>query len=189
MPIGTLLVLGLAAGAVGVALGRMVFATLRYRGERLITCPENCRPAGVRVDARHAAATALGNPELRLSHCSRWPERAGCGQECLSQIATAPADCLVRNIAERWYRGKICASCGRPIGEIQWNVSQPALLRAGGQSLEWSRVPADQLYDVLAASAPLCFACHTANAFVRERPELAIGAVEAGRTVHATPGK
>jgi hypothetical protein len=28
----------------------------------------------------------LSQPHLRLSECSRWPERQGCGQECLSQI-------------------------------------------------------------------------------------------------------
>jgi len=43
------------------------------------------------VDEGHAAATtALGDPELRLKGCSHWPEREQCGQECLSQIESAP---------------------------------------------------------------------------------------------------
>ena len=112
-----------------VAIGRLVSAWLKYRGRRVITCPENRTPAGVLVDTRNAAATGLRKaPELRLSSCSRWPERAGCGQECLSQIAASPEDCLVRNILGKWYEGKNCAICGKRIGDIQWADHKPALL-------------------------------------------------------------
>lgn len=159
----------------GIAVWRLARAWWKYRGSRAITCPENRRPAGVVVDARHAAATALaGAPGLRLSSCSRWPERAGCGQECLAQVAASPEDCLVRNILTRWYRGKVCASCRRPFGDIEWTGQKPALLRAGKMSLEWNQVPADKLHEVMAASMPLCFACHMANTLVREHPELVV---------------
>jgi hypothetical protein len=159
----------------GIALWRLASAWFRYRGSRVIICPENRRPAGVVVDAGHAAATALRSaPELRLSTCSRWPELAGCGQQCLSQIAESPEDCLVRNILTGWYRGKVCATCGRPFGDIEWNGRKPALHRPGKMSVEWNQVPADKLYEVLAASLPLCFACHMANTLVREHPELVV---------------
>lgn len=60
----------------------------RYSGSRLVECPENQQPAVVTVDARHAAATGLhGRADLRLSTCTRWPERANCGQPCLPQAA------------------------------------------------------------------------------------------------------
>ncbi len=168
------ILIGVAALA-ALVIGRLVSTWFKYRGRRVITCPENRTPAGITVNARHAAATALGKaPELRLSACSRWPEKAGCGQECLAQIAASPEDCLVRNILVKWYQGKVCASCGRPIGEIEWSGSKPALLGAGKVSVEWSRVPADKLFEVLAASLPLCFACHMANTLVREHPELVV---------------
>jgi hypothetical protein len=113
----------------GVAVWRFGSAWLKYRGQRVITCPENHRPAGVVVDAAHAAATGFGKaPELRLSECTRWPEKAGCGQECLSEVRESGADCLVRNIIAKWYRDKVCAACGQPIGEIDWTGSRPALL-------------------------------------------------------------
>lgn len=161
----------LAAGAVW-RLGR---AWIRYRGQRVITCPENQRPAGVRVDALHAARTALGKgPELRLSACSRWPEMAGCGQMCLSQIEAAPEDCLVRNILLQWYEGKACAWCGHPFGEISLAGSKPALLRPDNISVEWSQVPADKLSETLLAALPICFACHMANTLVREHPEIVV---------------
>ena len=158
-----------------LVLPRLAKAWFKYRGARVVTCPENRNPAGVFVDAGHAVATCFHKaPNLRLSSCSRWPERAGCGQECLAQIAAAPYDCRVRTILGRWYAGKVCAGCGRPIGEIQWGSNEPALLQSGKVSVAWSEVPAEKLLGVLASSAPLCFACHMANTLVREHPDLAI---------------
>jgi hypothetical protein len=158
-----------------VVVWRWASAWLAYRGDRVITCPENDRPAGVRVDAVHAAAGALGiTPELRLSACSRWPEKAGCGQDCLREIEDAPADCLVRNIVARWYEGKSCAWCGNPIGTIDWGPNQPALLGADKNSVEWKQVPADRLFETLEAAVPVCFGCHMANKLVREHTDLAI---------------
>jgi hypothetical protein len=174
MPVSLAILAGLIVLAV-IFGGRWAAIWLKFRGARVITCPENRTPAGVRVDARHAAATALGKaPKLRLAACSRWPERASCGQECLSQISAAPEDCLVRNILVRWYHGKNCASCGRPFGDLDWSGAKPAILRPDGTSVEWSAIPADHLYEVLAASLPLCFACHMAKTLVRERPELVV---------------
>jgi len=171
--------LGILATLVVMAalvLGRLARAWLKYRGARIVTCPESQKPAGVVVNARHAAATCLAakEPDLRLSSCSRWPERANCGQQCLAQIAAAPEDCRVRTILARWYAGQVCAGCGQPIGEIQWGASEPALLQTAKVSVAWSEVPADKLLGVLAASSPLCFACHMANTLVREHPELVV---------------
>jgi len=174
MPVQTLIVT-IAVGLIAIASWRLARVWWKYRGARVVTCPENRRPAGVAVAAGHVAATALGRaPELRLASCSRWPRRANCGQECLAEIARSPEDCLVKNILTRWYEGKVCASCGRAFGDIQWNVRTPALLRPGKTSLEWNQVPADTLHEVLAASLPLCFACHMASTLVREHPELAV---------------
>jgi hypothetical protein len=167
------LVVAIAAVFLAIVLARLARAWLKYRGRRVIACPETREPAGVVVDAPHAAVTALGGaPELRLSSCSRWPERAGCGQPCLSQIAAAPQDCLVRNILVKWYEGKVCALCGGAVGEADWLAAQPALMGADGISLEWSRIPADKLQETLASARPVCFACHTASTLMREHPGL-----------------
>ncbi len=188
-----MLVIGIVLGlAAVVVLCRWSHALLRYSGSRVIDCPENRRPAGVRLDVIHAGATSLYGPAgLRLSACSRWPERAGCGQQCLAQIAAAPEDCLVRNILDQWFRGKTCATCGRPFGEIQWAGAQPALLGPGSVSVEWNQVPADKLQEVLAASSPLCFACHMASTLVREHPDLVVdrSAAESLRTVRPSYGE
>ena len=137
-------------------------------GKHLITCPETRDTAAVDINIIH---TFIG--PLRLSDCSRWPEKAGCDQACVSQIAAAPAECLVRNIVAAWYAGKRCAVCAREIGPIAWHERPPALLAPDGASAEWIEVAAEELPKIFATHAPLCWTCHMAMAFRREHPELA----------------
>ncbi len=173
------LVVAVVAVLSSIAAWRQLGARWKYKGRRVVTCPENERPAGVTVDARHAAATGLAKPpQLRLESCSRWPEKAGCGQQCLSQIEASPEDCLVRNILLTWYTGKVCHSCRRPIGEVSLAGAKPAVLRADGVSVEWSEIPAEQLQETLSVASPICFACHTARKMAREHPGLVSGLSE-----------
>jgi hypothetical protein len=154
---------------------RLVGAWLKYRGRMLITCPENQKPAGVSLDTGHAMATGLtGAPEFRLADCSRWPEHAACGQQCLRQIQQSPENCLVRNILTRWYEGKSCVWCRRPIGDIHLAERKPTLLMPDQASLEWADIPAERLQETLERALPLCFGCHVANTMVRKHPELVI---------------
>jgi hypothetical protein len=160
--------------AIYPALPILVTAWRRYRGTRVITCPETHQPAAVEVDARHAAVTLLfgGASELRLSDCTRWPERRNCGQECLQEIAAAPENCLVRNILTRWYAGKRCFYCGKELGEIDWLQHRPALLSPDRKSFEWRDIPPETLPSVLASYLPVCWNCHIAESFRREYPDL-----------------
>jgi hypothetical protein len=153
-------------------LGR---AFLKYRGQRVITCPENQRPAGVAVDTGHVLRAALGGKtDLRLKTCSRWPERRDCGQQCLEQIGAAPEGCLVRHVLAEWYRGKHCVICGKPIGEIQWADHKPALLNAQGHTVEWREIAPQDVPDTLAADKPVCWNCHIVNRMRSEHPELVL---------------
>jgi hypothetical protein len=148
---------------------------LRYRGTRLITCPETRRPAAVEVDEDHAAVTALwDHPQLRLQHCSRWPERRNCGQECLAQIETGPDDCQIRTIVARWFAGKRCAICREAIGPIHGVTPKPGLLNPerAPVPLEWIR-PED-LPDTLETHRPICANCLVVETFRRQFPDLVI---------------
>jgi len=168
-------VLAATAALAGIGAIRLARIWLRYHGAMVVRCPETQRAAGVEVDARRAALTPPGRPaDLHLAACTRWPERAGCGQECLSQIAVSPEDCLVRNILSHWYAGKVCASCGQPFEEIQWTTRKPALLSADKVSMDWNQVRAESLPETLDSSLPVCFACHMALRLVTEHPELAV---------------
>jgi len=169
------LIIVVAVILAGITTWRVVYAWLKYRGRMVITCPENQRPAGVSVDARHAAATSLaGQPEFHLTNCSRWPEHAGCGQECLLEIETSPENCLVHNILVGWYAGKNCAWCGRSIGDIRVTERRPTVLLPDQSSAEWQQIPAERLPETLKTALPLCFGCHIANTVRREHPELVI---------------
>lgn len=74
----------LALAALYVLLPRVVDTFLRYRRSKVLRCPETGREAEVGIDASRAAFTsAFGEPLLRATQCSLWPERRGCGQGCL----------------------------------------------------------------------------------------------------------
>jgi hypothetical protein len=158
---------------------------LKYRGERVITCPETRKPAAVEVDATHAALTAaFGHPDLHLKACSRWPERQDCGQECLLQIEIGPEDCLVRNILTSWYAGKQCVSCGSQFGEIHWLDHKPALLSPDGKTVEWREVAPEKVPEVLETHFPVCWDCHITETFCREYPEKIVDRSQVSAGIH-----
>ncbi|HEX9185470.1 MAG TPA: hypothetical protein VGB87_00225 [Vicinamibacteria bacterium] len=172
MPTPFLLALGLAVlGGLGVlaVLGRRVArALLTYRGTRPVVCPETGEVAGIQVDAAHAALSASrGRPQLHLVLCTRWPERAGCGQECLGQIASAPEGCLLRNILGYWYQGKSCAYCGRSFRATRWHEQEPGLVTPDGALVAWDTVRAEQALEVLATHKPVCWDCRVAEGLRR----------------------
>lgn len=148
----------------------------RYRGTRVITCPENLQPASVKVDALKAAhwAAISGDPLLRLNSCSRWPGKAGCGQECLSQVRESPEACAVRTIVSQWYAGKSCFFCAKEIGPIVWHERPPAVLSAQGDVREWKDIPAEQLPEVFRTHEPVCFNCSLTEAFRHDHPDMIV---------------
>jgi hypothetical protein len=159
----------------GTSIGLIVATRtyLKYRGKRLVTCPETRNPAAVHVNAGKAAVDVLEgkHPRIRLDQCSHWPERARCGQECLSQIENDPEGCSVWSIAQQWYRGRACAYCREPIEKIHWHDHRPALLSPEKKTVQWSEIPAEKLPDVFETHLPVCWSCHIAETFRREHPE------------------
>jgi len=69
-----------------------------YRRRRTVFCPDVQHDAELQIDARHAALTAVpGPPALRVRSCSLWPERAGCGRDC---VRPSLADDVARRAAD-----------------------------------------------------------------------------------------
>jgi hypothetical protein len=153
--------------------GVLVFRNyLRFRGQRLVTCPETHQAAAVHVNAGKAAATALiGKQEVRLDQCSRWPERRSCGQDCLSEIKADPGHCLVWNIVAAWYKGKSCAYCQKPFEDIQWHDRHPALLSPERVATQWNEVAAEQLPKIFETYLPVCWNCYIAETYRRQNPD------------------
>ena len=170
-----LILILVVAAVLWFAVPRVVGAYLKFRGKRLVTCPETKKPVGVDVDVKHAAATALlGETDLRLKNCTRWPEHGDCGQECLLQVRAWPEDCLISGMLAKWYEGKNCAFCGKEFGEIHALDHKPAFLAPEGKMIEWKDTPPERLPDMLATHQPVCWDCYVAEAFRQRYPELAV---------------
>lgn len=166
------LIVVLAVGAVVFGLTVALRTYLKYRGQRVITCPETHQAAAVHVDANNAARKALfGKSYVRLDQCSRWPERQNCGQECLSQVNADPAVCLVWNIVDQWYKGKACAYCQKPFTNIHWHDRHPALMAPDHTCVQWNEVAPEKLPEVFESYLPVCWNCYIAETFRRQNPE------------------
>jgi len=150
-----------------------VRAFFKFRGKRLVTCPETHEAAAVNVGAGEAALGVFVNePTLRLNQCSRWPERQDCGQDCLQQIEADPDKCLVWNIVSKWYEGKNCAFCHKPIGSLHHLDHAPALLGPDFRTTEWKDIRAEQLPQIFSTHQPVCWNCHVTESFRRLHPDL-----------------
>src|SRR5215472_11682838 len=86
--------------AVYVAIA--IRTSMRLRGNRVVTCPETGKPVTVSVDVPHAVASAVWEKaDIRLSSCTRWPERQDCDQPCVCQIDAHPAETEPKTLAGR----------------------------------------------------------------------------------------
>lgn len=176
----TVTVLTIVIVVLVLAVGLFVFravpgiqAYFRFRGKRLVTCPETQAPAAVDIAAGEAALGGFVNePTLRLKECSRWPERESCGQDCLQQIEANPQDCLVWNVVAKWYEGKNCVFCHKPIGSLHHLDHVPALLGPDFRTTEWKTMAPQDLPGVFASYQPVCWNCHVAQTFRRLHPKL-----------------
>jgi hypothetical protein len=75
-------------GLVYVVFPVMMDAFMRYRKIRRVNCPEEEKTALMNIDAKGAALSAAkGKTQLRVINCSLWPEKRGCAQRCLTQVA------------------------------------------------------------------------------------------------------
>ena len=173
--VGSLIAIILIAAALWFGIRWLVRSSSRYRGSRIVTCPETGKPAIVEVDSLHASFTStVGLPHIRLEDCSRWPIKGQCGQECLMDLDVAPERCLVSGVLMRWYRDKNCVYCRKPFPELQWVDHRPGLLTPEGNLLAWNAVNLDQLPNVLETHAPVCWDCFIAQEFRLNHPDLVV---------------
>jgi len=162
----------LLAGGIAYSLYASMRTYSRYRGKRLITCPETQNPAAVHVNVAKATTKAFfGKEQIRLDQCSRWPERKNCGQDCLAQVNADPKSCLVWNIVAEWYKGKSCAYCQKPFTEMHWHDRHQALLSPERIAKQWNEIPAEKLPEVFKSYLPVCWDCYIAETFRKQNPD------------------
>ena len=161
-------------GVVLAVYAAIAFVTwYRLRGTRVVTCPETERPAAVTLDVGHAAATAVWErADLKLKACSRWPERAGCDEACLAQIADSPDGTRARTMVAQFFETKHCAICDQPIQPLHTAALQPGFLDPVSHDAEaWDEVPADRLPDAFETRHAICANCTLAESFRRRFPD------------------
>ena len=165
----------LVVAAIYFAIRYFVKTRRKFGGGRVIICPETQKQAMIEIDARRAALTSLlGQTEIRLESCWRWPLREDCGQECLLQLSGLDNECLVRSVLMKWYRGKKCAFCQRPFTEVELIDHKPALFNPEGFTVEWAAIPISAVNEAMATYRPVCWNCHIAQTFRREHPDLVV---------------
>lgn len=164
----------LTGGLVIAGAWRALRIWRRYAGMRLVTCPDTGTMAAVEVNARRAAIASLFDeePVEHLAYCSLWKTRGRCDEACLAQVEAGGEDRSVQRIVERYYAGKVCRLCGKPIGEVSFLDHHAALADAQGRTVEWSEIPPEQLPDAMRSRLPVCWSCHVAESFRRLHPEL-----------------
>jgi len=88
-----ILVLIVVAAYLGHRVIHGIRIYFKFRGTRLVTCPETHEAAVVELAARSIGMQAvLDEPCLRISECSRWPICKECGQDCLREIEARPSE-------------------------------------------------------------------------------------------------
>jgi hypothetical protein len=166
----------LVALAGGFLLSGVLRAWRSYRGVHIVQCPETRKPAAVRVDTGHFARSAVMNdpPELRLASCSRWPERAGCDQECVPQIERQPVDTRLDTILDDAFANQRCALCGRTIPGVQAIGHKPAFRAEDGRTIPCDQIAPERIEEILATHRLVCWDCDVAETFRREFPDRVI---------------
>jgi hypothetical protein len=166
-----IVLLVLAVLVVYVVFGLLTWS--RVRGARIVVCPETEAPVAVRVDVGHAVTTAIWEkPDLRLTSCSRWPERQDCDQPCVKQIETAPAETSPKTIAAHFFARERCAICTKPIEPPSRVTLQPGFMDSVTHKVRrWNEVPPEDLCAAIAVSHPLCSNCTLAEVFRQRFPD------------------
>jgi hypothetical protein len=171
----TAVLFGVLIAAALVAYAAMAFVTWRrFKGARVVTCPETGRPAAVALDAGHAAVSAVWETtDLKVERCSCWPMQAGCDQACVAQIAAAPDGTRGLTMAIAYFQHKRCAICQCPIAPPKAGTLRPGFMHpVTHQVIAWDEVPPEDLPDAFATRRPICPPCTRAESFRRrlDRP-------------------
>jgi hypothetical protein len=173
--VGSLIAIIILAAALWYGIRWLVRSSSKYRGSRVVTCPETKKPAIVEVNSLHASLTStVGLPDIRLENCSRWPIKKQCGQECLMDLDVAPERCLVSGVLMRWYRDKNCVYCRKAFPDLHWVDHRPGLINTDGKLVSWNEVKLDKLRDVLETYSPVCWDCYIAQQFRLDHPDLVV---------------
>ena len=86
-----------------------------------------------------------------------------------------PHDAATTAQLKRFFEGKVCAACSRPIAPVHAGELRPGLLNTKTQeAIAWADIPTANLSFALESHDPLCSHCAVVETFRREHPELVV---------------
>lgn len=89
--------------------------------------------------------------------------------------AIAPHDHATTKLLKRFFDGKSCAVCERPIAPVHWTGRKPGLFDPStGETHSWDEIPNENLSATLESQLPICAACEVAESFRQHHPELVV---------------
>ena len=169
------LVIALVAIVAAFLIRRLIASAhaWKFHGQMLVSCPENRNSAAVKLSLlRAAAGEFINRPDLDLKDCSRWPERRDCDRSCLPQIEENPDEHRVWTIASKWFEGKRCTICRKPLETVSHADHAPALMRKSDRkTVEWRSLQPEQLPQAFAECVPVCWSCHMTETILRKFPD------------------
>ena len=89
--------------------------------------------------------------------------------------AISPHDHAATELLKRFFDGKECAICGRPIPPVHRTGLKPGLLNpATRDTYSWDEIPNETLSAALETQLPVCSACQVAESFRHRFPDLVL---------------
>jgi hypothetical protein len=86
-----------------------------------------------------------------------------------------PLDAATTAELRRFFEGKTCAACGRPIPPVHAFELRPGLRNSETcQAMAWEDIPSANLSATLQSHEPICPHCVIAESFRRDHPELVV---------------
>jgi len=84
-------------------------------------------------------------------------------------------DAATTELLRRFFDGKACAICKRPIPPVQRTGLKPGLLNpATHETHSWDQIPNENVSAALETQLPLCSACQLAESFRQRHPDLVV---------------
>jgi hypothetical protein len=92
-----------------------------------------------------------------------------------AHTSIARHDRVTTDLLKRFFDGKACAICKRPIPTVQRTGMKPGLMnRETHATYSWDHIPNENVPSMLESHLPVCFDCQLAESFRQRFPDLVV---------------
>ena len=92
-----------------------------------------------------------------------------------ARTVASPHDAATTELLKRFFEGKECAICKRPIPPVHRTGLKPGLLNpATHETRSWDQIPKENLSKTLETQLPVCSSCEVAETFRQHHAALVV---------------